>query len=277
MCHATWNFLLKRSVHKTTFFASASGVGSLLFMPLAVGIAVVDGLSARGALLGCVTASLHGVYGLSLSRGYRLGDLSTVYPVARGLGLGLVPVFAAILLNESVSAIGVAGIVLIGVGIYAIHVELHSIRDLLAPVRSLNTPGGRAALLTGGLIACYYLWDKNTLEHVSPVVLNQFGMTGHFLVLSPFMVGNGVGALREEWRERRLAILAAGVLIPLSWILVLVALTTSEVSYIAPAREVGIVVGATLGVVFLGEGFGMSRVWASGLIVAGVVVLAVAP
>ena len=131
--------------------------------------------------------------------------------------------------------------------------------------------------MTGGLIACYYLWDKNTLDYVSPVVLNQFGMTGHFLVMSLFASGNGVGALREEWRERRLAILAAGVLIPLSWILVLVALTTSEVSYTAPAREVGIVVGATLGVVFLGEGFGMSRVWASGLVVAGVLVLAVAP
>src|SRR5437867_1046871 len=203
VCHATWNFLLKRSVHKTTFFASASGVGSLLFIPLAIGIAVFDGLSTKGAMLGCVTASLHGVYGLSLSRGYRLGDLSRVYPVARGLGLGLVPVFAAVLLNESVSPLGVAGIALIGLGIYAIHIELHSIGDLLAPLRSLNAPGGRAALTTGGLIACYYLWDKNTLGYVSPVVLNQFGMTGHFLVLSPFMVDNGVAALREEARDGR--------------------------------------------------------------------------
>jgi uncharacterized membrane protein len=67
------------------------------------------------------------------------------------------------------------------------------------------------------------------------------------------------------------------VLIQLAYLLVLAALETSRVSYIAPSREVGIVFGAALGVLFLGEGLGLWRIWASLAIVAGVVVLAVAP
>jgi uncharacterized membrane protein len=274
-CHATWNLWLKQSGHKATFLTLASGIGSLLFLPLAVGIAATNGLSVRGALLGCVTGCIHGVYGLSLSRGYGLGDLSAVYPVARGLGLALVPVFAAILLVEDVSAVAIVGIVLVGVGIYSIHIELHSLRDVLAPLRSLNKPAGRAAMMTGALIACYYLWDKNALDDLSPVVLNQFAMVGHFFVLLPFALRNG--KMGDEWRERRSTVLAAGALIPFAYILVLAALETSRVSYIAPAREVGIVFGTVFGVVFLAEGLGGARVRAAMVIVAGVLTLALAP
>ncbi len=277
-CHATWNLFLKQSDHKITFMASASFVGSLLFMPLALVIALANGLSAQGVLLGCVTGCLHGVYGLSLTRGYRLGDLSAVYPVARGLGLALVPVFAAILLDESISAIAVLGIVLVGLGVYGIHVELHTLRDVIAPLRSLNTPAGRASLFTGALIACYYLWDKNALKELSPVVLNQFAMVGHTLVLAPVVLLNGRdGGVRNEWSRRRSSILAAGLLLPFAYVLVLAALETTRVSYIAPAREVGIVFGTAFGVSFLGEGLGGARIWAALLILAGVLTLALAP
>jgi len=276
-CHATWNLLLKQSDHKVTFLVLASGIGAMLFLPIAVGVAATSGLSTRGALLGCVTGCIHGVYGLSLARGYSLGELSAVYPVARGVGLALVPVFAVILLDEGVSAPAVFGIALIGVGIYGIHVELHAVRDVAAPLRSLNTPAGRAALLTGTLIACYYLWDKNALEDLSPIVLNQFAMVGHFFVLLPVALRNGVEGWRSEWRARRNSILIAGVLVPFAYILVLAALETSRVSYIAPAREVGIVFGTAFGVLFLAEGLGGARIPAALLILAGVVTLALAP
>ena len=277
ICHATWNLFLKQSDHKVTFLVLASGIGALLFMPLAVGVAATNGLSARGALLGCVTGGIHGVYGLSLARGYTLGDLSAVYPVARGLGLALVPVFAALLLDESVSGWAVAGIVLIAAGIYGIHVELRTAKDVIAPLRLLNTPGGRAAMLTGALIACYYLWDKNALDDLSPIVLNQFAMVGHFLVLLPVALRNGVDGVGYEWRSRRNSVIVAGALIPFAYILVLAALETSRVSYIAPAREVGIVFGTAFGVLFLAEGLGGARIPAAALILAGVVTLAVAP
>src|SRR6266508_3971376 len=277
VCHASWNFLLKKSDHTIAFLGSAGIVAATtLFIP-AVAVAASNGISANGIALGCVTAGLHGVYGLSLARGYRLGDLSSVYPISRGMGLALIPLAAALLLDENISAIAILGIGMIVVGVYSLHIEPHALRDLAAPVRALTGPAGRTALLTGGLIATYSLWDKNALDELSPVVLNQFAMTGHALITTSVALRRAPEEVREEWQSRRWSIVAAGVLIQLAYLLVLAALETSRVSYVAPSREVGIVVGAALGVVFLGEGFGLWRVWASLGIVAGVVVLAVAP
>jgi uncharacterized membrane protein len=102
-------------------------------------------------------------------------------------------------------------------------------------------------------------------------------MTGHALITTAVAVTRNADDIRREWRSRAWSIVAAGVLIQLAYLLVLAALETSRVSYIAPSREVGIVIGAALGVLFLGEGLGLWRMWASLAIVGGVIVLAVAP
>lgn len=277
VCHASWNFLLKRSEHKVAFLGSAGIIGALTLLVPAITVVAVNGISTSAVALGCVTACLHGVYGLSLARGYRLGDLSTVYPVSRGVGLALIPLGAALLLDESISGWAVLGIAIIVAGVYALHIEPETWRDVAAPLRTLNGPAGRTAIVTGVLIATYSLWDKNALDELSPIVLNQFAMTGHALITTTAAILVSPVALRREWRSRPGSIIVAGVLIQLAYLLVLAALETSRVSYVAPSREVGIVFGAALGVVFLGEGFGLWRIWASLAIVGGVIVLALAP
>jgi len=277
ICHASWNFLLKRSEHKLAFLGSAGVIASLTLLGPAIVVVAVDGVTGTAIAFGCVTATIHGVYGLSLARGYRLGDLSSVYPVSRGVGLALIPIGAALLLDEHISAIAVLGIAMIAAGVYALHIQPHAARDLAAPLRALNQPAGRTALVTGVLIASYSLWDKNALDEVSPVVLNQFAMTGHALITTTVASQTNPDGIRWEWRSHGWSIVAAGVLIQLAYLLVLIALQTSRVGYVAPSREVGIVFGAALGVVLLGEGFGLRRIWASLAVVAGVIVLALAP
>jgi drug/metabolite transporter (DMT)-like permease len=277
VCHASWNLLLKSSRHKISFLACAGAVGATVFLPAAVVATAVTGMGWNGVALGCVTAILHGVYGLSLARGYRLGDLSAVYPVSRGTGLALIPVFAALLLGESISAVAAGGVTLVAVGVYAIHLEPHKLRDVLAPLRALRGDAGRAALFTGCLVATYSLWDKNALKELSPLTLNQFAMVGHFAILTPLVLMDRAENVRLEIKERAGSIAAAGVLIAMAYSLILAALTTSRVSYIAPSREIGIVFGTIFGSALLAEGYGRTRVWAALLIVAGVVTLALAP
>jgi len=277
LCHASWNFLLKRSGHKVSFMASAGAVGALVFLAPAVVVTLDRGLGRDGLALCVVTACLHGLYGLSLSRGYHIGDLSIVYPVSRGSALALIPLLAVVLLGETISGLAWIGIALVLAGVYSIHLDPRALGDLLAPVRGLSGPAGRTALLTGGIIAAYSLWDKNALEEVSPLTLNQFAMVGHFLVLSPLLMMDSGRRVRSEWRASWRAILAAGVLIAMAYLLVLAALTTSEVAYIAPSREIGIVFGTIFGAVLLSEGYGRTRIAAALLIVAGVLLLAVAP
>jgi uncharacterized membrane protein len=273
--HAGWNFLLKRSEHKVGFLWSAGGVAVLVMIVPAVVFAFVEAPGWEGVAFGAGSGLIHGVYGASLSRGYRLGELSSVYPVSRGMGPALVPLGAVFLFDEHVSAMAAGGIALIVSGIYAIHIDQRLWRDVSHPLRALGSPATRTAFVTGGLIACYSLWDKAALDYLSPVTLNGFSMAGHFLVLTPLVLAAGTADVQREWRLRGRSIVAAGVLVPLAYTLVLAALTTGRVSYIAPVREVGIVIGAFLGVVFLGEGYGVTRVLGAALIVTGVVGLAV--
>jgi uncharacterized membrane protein len=281
-CHASWNFLLKRSEHKVAFLGSFAAVAFLTFLA-PTGVAIyLEGLSARGALYGLVTSALHGVYGLTLARGYQLGDLSAVYPISRGMGPALIPLLAVLLLGETTSVVAGFGIALVVFGIYTIHVderaaESRGLRALTQPLQLLGRPATRMALLTGVLIAGYSIWDKAALDYLTPLALNQFSMAGHALVLLPVAALTARGAVAREWRGNGRSVVAAGVLAPLAYVLVLAALTSSRISYVAPAREFGIVIGAVLGVVLLGEGYGPWRVIGSLLIVGGVVTLAAAP
>ncbi len=275
--HATWNFLLKRSDQKNAFLWSLGAVSFAVFLIPATVSAYIDGISARGVMFGAVSALLHGVYGLALVRGYQLGDLSAVYPIARGMGPALIPLAAVLLLDERASVAAGFGIGLVVLGIYAINIQGRSLRGLTEPLRALKRPAIRVAFLIGALIAAYSLWDKVALDHLSPLTLNQFALSGWLLVLAPLALRSGAGPVRSEWRDRGGSILVAGVLAPLGYVLVLVALTTSRISYIAPAREVGIVLGAILGVLFLGEGYGAWRILGSILILGGVLTLGLAP
>ena len=276
-CHSTWNLLLKSSDHKTAYIWSMGAVGFLLMVGPATVAAFVVEFSLTALAFGCVSACLHAVYGYVLSRSYEAGDLSTVYPVSRGLGVALIPFLAIPLLGETISALAAAGIACVVLGMYVTHLDTSHWPDITHPIRSIASPDSRLALLTGVLIAFYSLWDKAGLDYMSPLTLIAFAMAGHGVVLTPLAMTRWRDGVRVEWRERRRSIFLGGVLGPTAYLLVLAALTTSEVSYVAASREVGIVIGTMMGVLILHEGFGVTRVWGSVLIVAGVLTLAVAP
>lgn len=276
--HASWNFLVKRSRDKVLFFWAMAVVGLIGLTIPGVIFAIVDGFTPTMLGLACVSVSLHASYAVSLTASYRYGDLSSVYPISRGMGPALVPLLAVILLGESVSTVAVVGIVLVVLGIYAIHIDQRFLRDFSHPLKMLAQPGTRLAFLTGLIIAAYTISDKTALNHdLNPVTLSLFDVTGNVLGLLPAVVAATFGELRREWDLDRTRIVGAGVLAPVGYLLVLIALTTTRVSYIAPSREVGIVVGTAMGVLLLHEGFGLSRIWGSTLVVAGVVTIAVAP
>lgn len=277
--HATWNFLLKRSGHKIVFFWAMSAIGLGIFGAPAIVFAVAEDFGWEQLAYCLGTATLHAAYAIALTRGYYLGDLSSVYPVSRGIGPALVPALAVVFLGESVSGLAIGGIGLIVAGIFAVNIDSRLLRDLSHPFRALTTPAMVTAIATGVVISCYSLWDKAVLNHdVPPITLLSFSMIGNFFGLLPAMVfAVGWPTLKSEWKAHKRSMVAAGLISPLGYALVLIALETSRVSYVAPAREVGIVLGTAMGVLLLGEGYGHTRIWGSALVVAGVLVLAVAP
>jgi drug/metabolite transporter (DMT)-like permease len=270
VAHAAWNLLAKRAGGGAAFVWLVEVAAAALYLPVALAVVLwtrptVDAVDV-GFMAG--NAVLHAAYFLTLQAGYRASDLSLVYPVARGSGPLLATGGAMLLLGERPSPLVLAGAVLIGGGVL-----------LLAGGRRLagssDAAGVGFGLLTGVLIAAYTLWDRQAVGPlaIQPVLYDWVGTLGRAVLLSPIAVARPA-SVREVWRASRREILGVAILSPLAYILVLIALSFTPVSYVAPAREVSILLGAFLGVRLLGEGHAARRLVAAAAVAAGVVALA---
>jgi drug/metabolite transporter (DMT)-like permease len=243
----------------------------VIYAPLAFGVVWLQRPHIGWLQLGFIagTALLHTVYFLLLARGYRFGDLSLVYPLARGTGPLITIAGAMLILHERPSPVALAGAVMVAIGVFLLTGDPHRLR----------TSGSRGAvlfaLLTGTSIAAYSVWDKVAVAAVMipPLLLDWAGNLMRMGMLTPIAVRSGVPAA-TAWRSHRRDILGVAVLSPLAYILVLTAMVYTPVSYVAPAREISILVAALMGTHFLGEGSGGRRMLAAAVMVLGVTALA---
>ena len=270
--HATWNLLNKKASGHATFTWLVAGLSAVFYTPVAAAVfffwhakigAVEIGFMAGSALL-------HTGYFVLLNQGYRVGDLSLVYPLARGTGPLLSSIAAIIFLGERPSAIALTGALLIIVGVVVLSGN---------PTKLRQTGAQEAisfALITGTFIAAYTLWDKQAVSRfaISPLLLDWGANLGRAILLTPFALGYWQNT-RVEWRDHRAEAIGVAVLAPLSYILVLTAMQFTPVSYVAPAREISILIGTAMGTRLLAEGDVHRRLAAAAAMVVGVVALAV--
>ena len=278
VAHVGWNFLFKRAHDHEAFVWWMQVAISVLFLPMAVFIAVVDPIESLGWLFVVGTGILHAFYFLLLARSYARGDLSQVYPIARGTGPALAPILGVLLLGETVSPPAIGGVIAIVVGILVVFWWGRLAMIFKRPLMFLKEPGTLYALATGLFIAVYSIWDKVGVRYVAPFLYMYLMALGTGIILTPYILKNrGLAAVRGEWRVNAWTIVAVGVLVFAAYGLVLSALAISRVSYVWPAREIGIVVAVLLGSLVLKEPFGRGRVLGSCLIVLGVTAVALAP
>ena len=276
--HATWNLLMKRAENQEAFAWGIVVSGSVMFVPLAVVLFLLYPIDPPGYLYALVSTVFQSLYFVFLSRAYALGDLSLVYPVARGISPMLVPLLAVALLGEQVALLAVPGFVLIVAGIYTVPWWGRFRQILAEPMMLIQDGGLRYAVLAGLAIAGYSLVDKGGVEHVQPFLYMYLQTIGGAIVLAPYILRrHGVALVGREWRTNTWSILAAGMLVFVAYGLALTAFSLAQVSYMAPARESGIVMGVLLGVFVLKEQFGKGRLLGSGFIVGGLAFIALAP
>ncbi len=274
--HATWNLWTKQIGHTArsgTLMWAFTAISSVLYAPFALALAARTGWRPDAASFGWIAGSgaIHVVYFLLLIRGYRASDLSIVYPVARGTGPLLSAAAAIAIFAERPTALSVAGALLIVLGVLAL------------TARVPGADGGRAAaglrygLAVGGLIAVYTLWDGWAVKRagIPPLLFYWGGEITRVLLFTPAAIADR-GGLVKLLRAHGPRVFGVAALSPLSYILVLIALTMGAVSHIAPARELSILIGTWLGGRVLSEGERGRRLVAAAAFVAGVVALAFA-
>ena len=278
VAHSSWNLLLKRASDPEVFAWCLLIVASVLLAPVGLALLWYNSVGLSGLWFLLATIVLHVLYFNLLARGYSQGDLSLVYPVARGIGPMLVPVLAVIFLDETIKPLAIAGISAIIVGIYTISWWGYFHQVLRSPLLFFRSAGMRYAVLTGLTIAAYSIVDKEGVSHVQPLLYMYFLGTGTAVMLAPYILAQkGVAAVKAEWRANALPITVAGLLTFAAYGLALTAFSLSRVSYVSPAREVGIVIGVMMGVFLLKEPFGGGRMLGSSFVVGGVVMIALSP
>jgi drug/metabolite transporter (DMT)-like permease len=298
VAHATWNLFSKQ--------ASAAGASSFVWLMSLSATVLYAPVVAASVLLSpprltpldwvfmTGTGLLQVGYFLFLQSGYRLGDLSLVYPLGRGSGALLAALAGITLLGERPGTAGITGIVLVVLGVLVLGAPgrragsppamqaapaMQATPAMQAAPATRAAPPSRAvifALVTGTFIASYTLWDKyavSTLD-VPPLLQGYASLPVMALVLAP-------SALRQRdrttrvWRRYRRQVTGAAVLSPLAYILVLIAMSFTAVSAVAPAREVSVLAGVVLGRRLLGEGSLARRLAAAAAISAGIICIAV--
>lgn len=268
--HAAWNYLAKRIEATSADAWLFAALSMVLYAPLALGLVLLRHpvIGTRQLLFMVGTALLHTAYFVLLFRGYRTGGLSLVYPLARGTGPLLATVGAIAFLGERPGALALAGTALIGVSVFVLTGGVRGLRE--------RGSGGAIAyaLLTGGTIALYTLWDKAGVSTagIHPILLEWGGGVGRTILLTPFAVREW-GHVRARLRTHPRQLLWVAAMSPLAYLMVLSALAFTPVSYVAPLREVSIVIGAALGAGLLAEGDARRRLGAAAMMVAGVVCL----
>lgn len=231
--HAAWNVRLKASADPLRVAAVALPLGTLL---LTVPIAAVWLASGRPSLpwqalaLAAVSGLVELGYFHSLSAAYRRGDVSSVYPVARGTAPILAALVGLLLLREHLDALQIAGVGILVAGTWLARPPVGS-RGALLP-----------ALLTGVLIATYTSIDRLGVR------LGPF-----WLYTWVVFVATSLALLPWARRGRTREALPVGVMTVGAYGLTLAALSLAPLALVAPLRESGVVVVALWGVLALHE------------------------
>ena len=271
--HTSWNYLAKKSRNKLAFIWWAILFSVILFFPMFIYYWPAVTISSAGWVCIVATGVLHAFYFWFMAGAYERGDLSLVYPLARGSGPLFVPILAVLLLNEQLSISGVLGITFVIVGIFSIHLRSFSIQSMLEPFLALRGGASLWALCTGGTIAGYSLVDKIGVTIVHPPVYIYLMFVITLLLLSPYVFVKERLDLKKEWNINKIQILIVGFLDLFTYLMILFALQISKVSYVAAVREVSIVFSALIGIMLLQEKHAPQKLAGAVLISLGVVLI----
>jgi drug/metabolite transporter (DMT)-like permease len=261
--HALWNLILGRERDPEAATAIALVAAVVLFAPLAIWRFDADtGVWPFIA----VTSMLQLVYFAALATAYRHGDVSVVYPIARGLAPVLVLLVGVTALGAGASASQAAGVCLVGLGVMLVR----GIGGRHADGRGVAAAFGVAV---ASCIAAYTLVDKHGIEHASPVVYLELGMIPATIGYVGFLLLTEHGTARVRGAARPLPALA-GILSFVAYALVLAALARASAAAVASVRETSVLIAAFLAAPLAGERVGPGRLSGAALVVAGVALIA---
>lgn len=278
--HAFWNIVAKKAGGDSRFSLFTSVINAVLWLPLGwwLGKDIVPLWGLQEWAFVAASALLHVFYFVVLLRGYRVADLTVVYPLARGSGPLISSMVAIVFLGESLTTLGAAGIAGVVAGVFLIAGGPAMLRTATwhgsGEARERTLKGVYYGLLTGLFIAGYTVVDSYAVKVLlmSPILLDYMGTLVRCVVLAPLGLKD-MAETKRLWQMQWKYALVVAIFSPIAYVLVLYAVQSAPISHVAPAREVSMLFAALIGGRLLGEGDRGLRIVGAVLIALGVMAL----
>ena len=273
LLHATWNALVKHAADRTATLGLIAA-GNVLLGGILAPFVPLPAPAAWPWIL--ASTVIHFGYYFLLNRSYLLGDLSLVYPVARGVTPVMVTLGAYAVAGEAPRPVALAGIAAVSIGILLLGLQ-RALPEPGTSERSLRADHRRAlgvALATGATIAAYSLVDgMGVRASGAPLGYVAWLFLGEILVSGFILVSRRRRVRALASRARGLA-LAGGLISACAYGLVMVAQNLAPLAIVSSLRETSVLFAALIGVVALGERPWRGRLLAAGIVVSGVGLIA---
>jgi len=278
--HVVWNVRLKTAGDPLRAATIGMLAGTLVIVPLGLIAWVASGSPAippQGLALGLASGVFEAAYFILLAEAYRRGDLSVVYPLARGTAPLLLVAVGVVILGERLGPAGWVGVAFLLAGFLALQQPWQAVRA---------RAGGRRpdaaiafAIATGVMIAGYTSLDRVGTRLIQPFPYAAILWVSGAALLALWVRIVAGGRLVAGGREQNRRAAVGGILTLIAYLLILIALSVAPLTAVAPLRESATVIVATWGAVRLAEAASRRdatrRIAASAVIVLGALLLAI--
>ena len=257
--HATWNALLKGAGDRAVMLALIS-VGHVI--PGVILVTLVPMPSAESVPFIIASTVIHWGYYVFLNMSYRFGDLSFVYPIARGAAPILIAIGAFIWADEHLPMLGWIAIGTVSGGIF-----------LLAAVRNADPRALAAALVTSLIIATYSVVDGIGIRlSGSPLGYIAWLCIAEIFVVIFVAVPRWPRVQTTSARTIMIGMVGGG-LSGLAYALVLYAKTLAPLGVVSALRETSVIFAALFGIIWFHERPIGRRLLAAGVVAIGIILL----
>ena len=259
--HAGWNAVVKSSGDRLISMTIILGMGGVMSLPLVVVLPLPDAASWPYLIASVI---LHVPYNAMLARAYSHGDLSHIYPIARGSALLYVALLAALFFGEVLNTGETLAILTICGGILSLAVigQRHSVgfKPLLY------------ALFIGLLIGLYTVADgagvrrtENPFSYIAWLFLIQGA------IVTALTIWRRWGVVRVNTRKVWKTSVLGGMVASIAYGMVIWAMSLTPMAHVSSLRETSVIAAALIGTFLLGEAGGMWRVAAATIVALGVI------
>ena len=260
LLHALWNALVKTSADRAITLGLVA-MGHCLPAFALLPFVPVPAIEAFAFII--ASTVIHWGYYYFLNISYRLGDLSLIYPIARGTAPVMVAFGAMIWADETLPVWAWIGILTISGGVM-----------ILAAIRHADKRGVGAALATSAIIAAYSVVDGIGIRVSDTPIGYVVWLFAAEVFVAVFVIGTRFERARSISQRSFAVGLTGGVISGLAYALALFAKTLAPIGVVSAVRETSVIFAALIGVYWLGEGPARRRLVAASVVALGVIILA---